>query len=168
MSETGNVKQYLSFVLRDDFFAVDIFKVREVLDVTTLTKIPRMPEYLCGVTNLRGSVVPVVDLGLKLGMAPIERTVNTCIMIMEVQVEGENSEVLMGVLTDMVQEVFDLKDEELEAVPRMGTNLNTDFIKAMGHYGDDFLIILDTDRILSSEGEAYLRHVEGEEMVEGK
>ncbi len=148
--------QYLTFVLRDEGFAIEIGKVREVLDVTTLTRIPRMPDYLSGVINLRGSVVPVMDLGQKLGMGPISHTKNTCIMIVELEVEGAMVE--MGVLTDSVQMVLDLQAEEIEAVPRMGTNLNTEFIKGMGRQGEDkFLIILDIDRVLASEGEAALR-----------
>ncbi|MEW6593545.1 MAG: chemotaxis protein CheW [Thermodesulfobacteriota bacterium] len=148
--------QYLTFVLRDEGFAIEIGKVREVLDVTTLTRIPRMPEYLSGVINLRGSVVPVMDLGQKLGMGVISHTKNTCIMIVELEVEGAMVE--MGVLTDSVQMVLDLQAEDIEAVPRMGTNLNTEFIKGMGRQGEDkFLIILDIDRVLASEGEAALR-----------
>ena len=133
--------QYLTFVLRGEGFAIEISRVREVLDVTTLTKIPRMPDYLCGVINLRGNVVPVMDLGQKLGMKVIEHTKNTCIMIVELEVEG--SMVEMGVLTDSVQMVLDLQAEDIEAVPKMGTNLNTEFIKGMGRQGEDkFLIIL--------------------------
>lgn len=148
--------QYLTFVLRDEGFAIEIGKVREVLDVTTLTRIPRMPDYLSGVINLRGSVVPVMDLGQKLGMGVISHTKNTCIMIVELEVEGTMVE--MGVLTDSVQMVLDLQAEDIEAVPRMGTNLNTEFIKGMGRHGEDkFLIILDIDRVLASEGEAALR-----------
>lgn len=152
--------QYLSFTLRDEDFAVEIFKVREVLDVATLTRIPRMPSYLSGVINLRGNVVPVVDLGLKLGMDPVKKTINTCIMIMEIEVDAETAPVLMGVLTDAVQAVLELDPENIEAVPRMGTNLNTDFIKGMGRHEDKFLILLDIDKVLASEGEATLRDVE--------
>ena len=159
--------QYLTFVLRDEGFAVEIHKVREVLDVTTLTKIPRMPEYLAGVINLRGSVVPVMDLGQKLGMGAISHTKNTCIMIVELEVEGAMVE--MGVLTDSVQMVLDLQAEDIENVPRMGTNLNTEFIKGMGRQGEDkFLIILDIDRVLASEGEAALHGDLGGASAEAK
>lgn len=89
--------QFLSFSLREEHFAIEIFKVREVLDVTTLTRIPRMPNYMCGVINLRGKVVPVIDLGLKLGMEPVMHTVNSCIMIVEVKEEGEADKIQMGV-----------------------------------------------------------------------
>ena len=157
MSKTESIQasQYLTFTMRDEDFAIEIAKVREVLDVSTLTRIPRMPDYLSGVINLRGNVVPVMDLGLKLGMTPIEKTKNTCIMIVEVAVEGV--EVDMGVLTDSVQMVLDLPPEAVEGVPRMGTDLNTDFIKGMGRQEEKFLIILDIDTILASEGKATLR-----------
>lgn len=153
--------QYLTFTLRDEGFAIEIAKVREVLDVTTMTKIPRMPKYLSGVINLRGNVVPVMDLGLKLGMGTIKYTKNTCIMIVELEVEGNMVE--MGVLTDSVQMVLDLQAEDIEAVPRMGTNLNTEFIKGMGRQSEDrFLIILDIDMVLASEGEAVLRDMDAD------
>lgn len=151
--------QYLSFTLREESFSVEIAKVREVLDVTTLTRIPRMPGYLAGVINLRSNVVPVVDLGVVLGMAPIDKTVNTCIMIVDIHVLGEEAAIQMGVLTDSVQAVLDLSEEDIESVPKMGTNLNTDFIKGMGRMDDKFLILLDIDRVLASEGEAVLREM---------
>ncbi len=151
--------QYLTFILRDEGFAIEIAKVREVLDVTTMTRIPRMPDYLSGVINLRGNVVPVMDLGLKLGMESIRHTKNTCIMIVELVVDGNIVE--MGVLTDSVQMVLDLPAADIEAVPRMGTNLNTEFIKGMGRQAEDkFLIILDIDKVLASEGEATLRDMD--------
>ncbi|MEJ2032378.1 MAG: chemotaxis protein CheW [Deltaproteobacteria bacterium] len=153
--EIMQANQYLTFVMRDEDFAIEIAKVREVLDVSSLTRIPRMPDYLSGVINLRGNVVPVMDLGLKLGMAPVEKTKNTCIMIVEVEVEG--FEVELGVLTDSVQMVLNLPPEAVEPVPKMGTDLNTDFIKGMGRQDEKFLIILDIDTILASEGKATLR-----------
>jgi len=149
--------QYLTFSLREENFSVEISRVREVLDVTTMTKIPRMPAYMSGVINLRGNVVPVMDLGLKLGMGDIVQTKNTCIMIVEIEVEGAVVE--MGAITDSVQMVLDLSPDDIEPVPKMGTNLNTDFIKGMGHYDDKFLIILDIDAVLASEGHAALRDI---------
>jgi purine-binding chemotaxis protein CheW len=161
-NEAKQTNQYLSFTMRDENFAIEISKVREVLDVSTLTRIPRMPDYLSGVINLRGNVVPVMDLGLKLGMEVIERSKNTCIMIVEVRVEGV--EVEMGVLTDSVQMVLDLPPEQVEAVPKMGTDLNTDFIKGMGRQEERFLIILDIDTILAQEGKAVLRNAQLTDM----
>lgn len=161
--QTGD--QFLSFSLRDEDFAVEIFKVREVLDMATLTRIPRMPKYLCGVINLRGNVVPVTDLGLKLGMEQFRQTVNTCIMIVEIVVEGEAGTLQMGVVTDSVQEVMNLGSGEIEPVPAMGTGLNTEFIRGMGKKGEKFLILLDIDAVLATEGIAVLRDLDEDASV---
>ena len=141
--------QYLTFRLEEELFALDISKVREVLDFTTITKVPQTPDYMRGVINLRGSVVPVVDLRLKFGKPIAEQTVNTCIIIVEVQLDGEN--VVMGAMADAVQEVLDLEPDQIEPPPRIGTKLNTDFICGMGKHADQFLIILDIDKIFTSD-----------------
>ena len=141
--------QYLTFSLGEEDFGLEIAKVREVLDYTNITKVPRMPEFLRGVINLRGNVVPVTDLRLKLGMSATEKTVNTCIVIVEIDIDGELMD--MGVLTDSVQEVLDLDPGQIEPPPRLGTKLNTEFIRGMGKRNDRFLIILDIDKVLSSD-----------------
>ena len=140
--------QYLTFKLDDEVFALDISKVREVLDFTKVTKVPRTPEFMRGVINLRGSVVPVVDLRLKFGMSQTERKVNTCIIIVEVTVDTETA--VLGALADSVQEVLDLEPKDIEPAPRIGTRLNTEFINGMGKQGNNFIIILDIDKIFSS------------------
>ncbi len=141
--------QYLTFRLEDEVFALDISKVREVLDFTTVTKVPRTPDFMRGVINLRGSVVPVVDMRLKFGMEATEKTVNTCIIITEIALDGETT--VLGALADSVQEVIDLEPEQIEPAPRIGTRLRTDFIKGMGKRDDRFLMILDIDRVFSSD-----------------
>lgn len=141
--------QYLSFKLAEEVFALDIGKVREVLDFTTVTKVPQTPDFMRGVINLRGSVVPVVDLKLKFGMQETARTVNTCIIIVEVALEGET--VVLGALADSVQEVLELEPSGIEPAPKIGTKLSTDFIRGMGKREQGFLMILDIDRIFSSE-----------------
>lgn len=141
--------QYLTFALRNEDFAIDIAKVREVMDVTGLTKIPKMPAFISGVINLRGNVVPVMDLGYRLGMPPVEFAKNTCVMIVETEIAG--SIVAMGTVADSVQMVVDLQADEIEAVPRMGANINTDFITGMGRQGDKFLILLNIDKVLAGE-----------------
>jgi purine-binding chemotaxis protein CheW len=151
--------QYLTFKLEDELFALDIDKVREVLDFTTITKVPQTPDYMRGVINLRGSVVPVVDLRLKFGMEIAEKTVNTCVIIVEVDLEGEK--VVMGAMADAVQEVLDLEPDQIEPAPRIGTKLNTDFIKGMGKHGEQFIIILDIDKVFSADDKAAARDMEG-------
>jgi purine-binding chemotaxis protein CheW len=146
--------QYLTFRLEDELFALEIEKVREVLDFTSITKVPQTPDYMRGVINLRGSVVPVVDLRLKFGMEIAEKTVNTCVIIVEVDLDGEK--VVMGAMADAVQEVLDI-----EPAPRIGTKLNTDFIKGMGKHAENFIIILDIDKVFSSDDMATARDMEG-------
>ncbi len=139
--------QYLTFKLDDEVFALDITKVREVLDFTSITKVPRTPDFMRGVINLRGSVVPVVDLRLKFGMSKTEKTVNTCIIITEVTVDNETT--ILGTLADSVQEVMDLEPDHIEPAPKIGTSLNTEFIKGMGKHNEQFIIILDIDRVFT-------------------
>jgi len=149
MTETTEMTQYLTFKLADEIYALDIGKVREVLDLTAITKVPRTPEFMRGVINLRGSVVPVVDLRLKFGMAMTERTVNTCIIITEVTVDSETT--VLGALADSVQEVLELDPGSIAPPPKIGTRLRTEFIKGMGKRDDRFILILDIDRVFSTE-----------------
>ncbi|KAF0215069.1 MAG: purine-binding chemotaxis protein [Geobacteraceae bacterium] len=149
MSVTGitETTQYLTFKLEDEVFALDIGKVREVLDFTTATKVPQTPDFMRGVINLRGSVVPVVDMRMKFGMTATDRTVNTCVIIVEIAVDGEST--VLGAMADSVQEVIDLEPDNIEPSPRIGTKLNTDFIRGMGKHNDQFIIILDIDKVFS-------------------
>jgi len=144
---TTETAQYLTFGLGEEEFALEITKVREVMDYTAITKVPRMPEFLSGVINLRGNVVPVIDLRLKLGMSATKKTADTCIVIMEIEVDGELID--MGALADSVQEVIDLDPAQIEPPPRLGTKLNTEFIQGMGKRDDKFLIILNIDKVLA-------------------
>lgn len=141
--------QYLTFTLDQEHFAVEIAKVREVLEFTGVTKVPRTPEFMRGVINLRGSVVPVVDLKRKFGMGATEATVSTCVVIAEVAVEGETT--VLGALADSVQEVIELDPAQVEPPPRIGTRLRTEFIRGMGKRDEEFLILLDIDRVFSAD-----------------
>jgi purine-binding chemotaxis protein CheW len=158
-ASTTETTQFLTFRLDDEIFALDITKVREVLDFTTVTKVPRTPDFMRGVINLRGSVVPVVDLRLKFGMKATEKTVNTCIIITEVTVDQET--VVLGALADSVQEVLDLDAASIAPPPKIGTKLKTEFIKGMGRQNDRFIIILDIDRVFSSDELALVKQEEG-------
>jgi len=141
--------QYLTFELDQETFALDVAKVREILDSPTVTRVPQTPDYMRGVINLRGSVVPVIDLRLKFGMAETGQTVNTCIIVVEIALEGEI--VILGALADSVQEVIDLEPEQIEPAPRIGTKLNTAFIKGMGKHNEQFIMILDIDKVFSAD-----------------
>ena len=150
--------QYLSFTLDGEAFATEISQVREVLEFKGVTKVPRTPDYMRGVINLRGSVVPVVDLRLQFGMDPTEPTVDTCVVIVEVSIDGES--VVLGALADSVQEVLEMKPDQLAPPARLGNRIRTDFIRAMGRHGDQFVIILDMDRVFSTEAIAEIRDVQ--------
>jgi purine-binding chemotaxis protein CheW len=140
--------QYLTFTLGDEDFALDIGKVREVLDYTTITKVPRMPAYLRGVINLRGNVVPVIDLRYKLGMGAITQSVDTCIVIVEIMIDDELTP--MGALADSVKEVINLDPELISSPPKLGIKISNEFLRGMGRRDDKFLIILDIDRVLTT------------------
>src|SRR5208283_6037292 len=141
--------QYLTFELEDEVFALDISKVREVLDFTTVTKVPRTPEFMRGVINLRGSVVPVTDMRLKFGMSKTEKTVNTCIIVVEVNMDGDTA--VLGALVDSVQEVFEMEAEQIEPPPRLGLGMKVELIKGMGKRDNGFVIILDIDKVFSMD-----------------
>ena len=149
VAEKETTTTYLTFVLGTENFAVDVRNVREVLDFTDLTRVPRMPEFMRGVINLRGSVVPVIDMRLKFGMEKAEDTVDTCVIVMEISLDGETT--VVGALADAVKEVFDLEAGQIEPPPRIGTSLNTDFIRGMGKHDEEFIIILDINRVFSAE-----------------
>ena len=140
-------RQYLTFKLLDEIFAVDVAKVREILEFSSITKIPQTPEYMCGVINLRGSVVPVIDMRLKFNMLKTETTVNTCIVVVEVMLDNEL--VVIGALADSVQEVLELGAEHIEPAPHIGTKFNTDFILGMGKIDGQFMMILNIDKTFS-------------------
>ncbi|PKN08076.1 MAG: chemotaxis protein CheW [Deltaproteobacteria bacterium HGW-Deltaproteobacteria-8] len=144
---TGS-SQYLNFTLGKEVFALDISSVREVLELTVITKIPRTPDFMCGVINLRGHAVPVMDMRLKFGMPASQTTVDTCIIIVEVDFEGDR--IIMGGKVDSVREVFDLTAEHIETAPRMGTSINTDYIKGIGKQDENFVIILDIGKVFSA------------------
>ena len=149
VNEITETRQYLTFRLGEEVFAIDVAKVREVLDFTTITKIPRTPDFMSGVINLRGNVVPVVDLRLCLEMSKTEKTVNTCIVVVEMLVDGESS--VIGALADSVEEVIDLEPDHIQPPPRIGVKIRTDFIKGMGKRDAQLIMILDIDKVFSTE-----------------
>ena len=164
VSEITEARQYLTFKLGNENFGIDVAKVREVLDFTTITEIPRTPDFMSGVINLRGTVVPVVDLRLCLEMSKTQRTTNTCIVVVEVLLEGES--IIIGALADSVEEVIDLEPEQIQAAPAIGTQIRTDFIKGMGKAEDHFIMILDIDRVFSAEELSAVTNPEAGLLVE--
>ncbi len=145
----AGMRQFLSFFLDDEVFALDVSRIREVLDQTELTRVPRMPPFMRGVLNLRGSVVPVVDMRVRFGMGRVVETLDTCIIVAEIEMDGEIT--VLGAMVDGVNEVFELAPDDLEAPPKMGAKLPTEFIEAMGRHDDGFIIILNADRVFSTD-----------------
>jgi len=152
------VRPYLTFKLGNEVFAIDVAKVREVLDFTTITKIPRTPDFMRGVINLRGSVVPVLDLRLAFQMEATGKTVNSCIIVVEVELEEER--LVIGALADSVEEVAELEPDQIQPAPSIGTSVRTDFIRGMGKRDSGFLMILDIDRVFNSSDLAGLRQLQ--------
>jgi purine-binding chemotaxis protein CheW len=149
MAQETTASQYLTFSLDKEQFAVDIRRVREVLEFSSATKVPRTPDFMRGVINLRGTVVPVIDLRLKLGLSRTETTIDTCVIIIEVETDGER--LVLGALADSVQEVIELDPKNIDPPPRMGTRVNIDFIRGIGKRDERFVMLLDISRVLTDE-----------------
>lgn len=147
--------KHLTFQLDEEIHGIGILKVQEIIGMMTVTRVPRTPEFVRGVINLRGKVIPVIDLRLKFGLESKEDTERTCIIVL--QVEREGVQVVMGVLVDEVSEVLEVAAEAIEPPPSFGTNLDADFLLGMGKIGDKVVMLLDVDKILSSS-ETTLAH----------
>lgn len=141
-----HTKQFLSVYLDKAIYAFDIQKVKEIIDVIHITRVPRMPDYMLGAINLRGEVVPVLDLRERFGLPKGEQTVDTGIIIVETSQFGHGSK--LGLLVDAISQVLTLDTKRIEASPRTGMNIPTDFIKGVGQKQDEFIVILDIDRLL--------------------
>ena len=159
-NENTEATKFVTFKLDEETFSLEISKVREVLDCTTITKVPQTPKFMRGVINLRGNVVPVVDLRTKFGMTETVNTVETRIIIVEINVDSETT--VVGALADSVREVIELEPNQIGPAPKIGTRLRTEFIKGMGkrHEDDDFIIILNIDEVFSVDELAVVQSVE--------
>ena len=147
-SAEGNLaEKFLTFELASEEYGIEILKVREIIGLLSITPVPRTPEYVRGVINLRGKVIPVIDLKIKFGMDRTEDTRETCIIVVEV--EHASDKVLTGILVDRVREVLDIKAENIEDAPEMGDGIDTNFIKGMGKTGERVSILLDIDGVLT-------------------
>lgn len=146
--EATEVMQYLTFQLGGEEYALGILRVREIIQWQEVTRVPTAPAAIRGVLNLRGSVVPVVDLGVKFGVGATEPTRRTCIVIVEVEREGERT--VMGVIADAVSQVMELGEGDIEPAPSFGTRVRVDYLHGMARMGDRFALVLDVDRLLST------------------
>ena len=146
--------QYLTFTLRDEVFAMDIRRVREIIQYSSMTAVPHMPEFVRGVINLRGSVVPVIDLHSRFGRGRSDIGKKTCIVIFDGSREGEKLE--LGLMVDAVSEVIDISQSMIEPAPQFGASIARDYIHGMGKVGSKFVVILEPDRALDIEDMANL------------
>ncbi|MBC7952541.1 MAG: chemotaxis protein CheW [Rhodospirillaceae bacterium] len=150
----GQSLEVLTLGLDGEIFAVGADMVREILDVVTITEVPNARPFVNGLINVRGKVVPLVDLRLKFGMARKPPTIDTRIVVLEVDLDGEPT--IVGALADKVYEVTEVAASAQEAPPRIGMRWRSDFIRCVGKRADDFIIILDINRIFASDERAYL------------
>jgi purine-binding chemotaxis protein CheW len=152
-------QQYLTFTLGEEMFAIGILSIREILEYGQLTEVPMTPPFIRGVINLRGAVVPVIDLAVRFGRQPREVTKRTCIVIIETDAGGPDAKgqtQQMGIVVDAVSEVLEIPPTEIEPPPAFGARIRIDFIRGMGKVAGKFVVILDVGRILSLDEVAVL------------
>ena len=150
-------KQYLTFLLANEEYAIGILKVKEIIEYDTVTTVPKTPKWVRGVINLRGAVVPVVDLAIKFGLELKPVTKTTCIVIVETQFESQNTTI--GILVDAVSQVMELATEDLQPVPEFGTRVKVDYLLGMAQLGKKFALLLDVDKVLSTDELLHLNGV---------
>ncbi len=141
--------KYLTFALGPEEYGLEILKVREIMGYMEITAVPQTPEHVRGVINLRGKVIPVIDLRTKFGMETTETTDQTCIIVVEITQQDQSFNT--GIVVDRVQEVLDIAGENIEDTPQFGSNVETDFILGMGKIGDSVKILLDIDKVLVAD-----------------
>ena len=154
MSTDTSLAQYLTFTAGDEVFAMDISKIREIIQHASMTVVPLMPECVRGVINLRGAVVPVIDLQSRFGRTTTKVGSKTCVVIFDIGQEGDKSE--LGLMVDAVSEVIEIDANNIEPAPPFGTPIEREFIRGMGKVGDEFIAILEPERVLSVDEMAAL------------
>ena len=156
--------KYLTFRLAAEEYGLEILKVREIIGLMNITKVPRTPDYIRGVINLRGKVIPVLALRNKFGMGLTEDTEETCIIVVEVNLDGES--VMMGTVVDAVSEVLDIQADEIEDAPAFGTDVDTNFILGIGKVKNEVKILLDIDEVLTARDLTLLQSFEGKSSTQ--
>jgi purine-binding chemotaxis protein CheW len=141
--------KYLTFSMAKEEYGISIIKIKEIIGMMPITSVPRTPTFVKGVINLRGKVIPVVDLRLRFGMASVDYTERTCIIVVEI--DGPTGTIVIGIVVDSVSEVLNIKGTDIEDTPTFGTSLNTDYIRGMAKMQGGVKILLDIDRVLTSE-----------------
>lgn len=160
---TAKPGKYMTFALGDENYGVDILKVKEIIGIIDITYVPQLPDYIKGVINLRGKIIPVIDLRLKIGFAPREYDDRTCTIILEILIGNET--ILLGVIVDRVLEVINVIEENLEATPNFGVSIDTSFILAMTKIDHDIISLLNIQDLLTQED---LNHIQAADKNNGK
>lgn len=164
--EEANAEKYLTFELAKEVYAVNILRVKEIMELEDITAMPMVPEFVSGAINLRGKAVPVIDLAARLGFGEVENTRRTCIIVVEMHYDS--GDVNVGIMVDAVSRVIDIHKTDIEEAPSLGNNLNTDYIEGLGKIQDRFVVLLEINKVLSLEdikamSEAFF---EGEDSAE--
>ncbi|MDJ1493146.1 chemotaxis protein CheW [Cytophagaceae bacterium DM2B3-1] len=148
--ETASVPlSYLSFRLEEETFAVNVVKVIEILEVPYITRVPHTPDYISGIINLRGSVLPVIDTRIRFGLPPTDFTVNTCIVVLQVTID--NQSIVLGALVDSVQEVLQITNGQIKPPPSLGSKYRSEFLLGLVKTEEHFVMLLDMDQVFSAE-----------------
>jgi purine-binding chemotaxis protein CheW len=147
--QNTKMDSYLTFKIDEEIFAANVSKVLSILELSKITKIPRTPDFIRGVINLRGTVLPIVDLRIKFGLTPTEFTSNTCILVLEINIESTS--VKIGALVDSVQEVLEIEDGQIMPPPNLGAKYNSEFIEGMFKAEDSFIMMLNMDMIFTHD-----------------
>ena len=153
------VTQFLTFVLNDEVYGINILNIKEIIDYGNVTKVPMTPDFIAGVINLRGSVVPVIDLAIRFSKPTSTKTKRSSVVILDLEHEGEDLEI--GITVDVVNEVLDIVSGEIEPSPSFGTKIRTDFISGMGKVNNQLLVLLDIENILSIDELSIVNEVAG-------
>lgn len=162
------LKSYLTFRLGDELFAANVGKVLEILEIPRITKVPRSPAYTRGVINLRGSVLPVIDARAKFGLPETADTINSCIIVQDIEMEGQQH-IIIGTVVDTVQEVMEIEDAHIQPAPSIGSKYKSEFIQGMVKVNDQFIMLLDLDKVFSSDEASILQEiVQAEDSTKSK
>jgi purine-binding chemotaxis protein CheW len=161
--KTGRSEKYLTFNLGGEQYGLEILKVREIIGIMDITRVPRTPEFIRGVINLRGKVIPVIDLRNKFGMQTISDTDQTCIIVVDMLFESNS--LLMGIIVDSVSEVLDIDIEDIEETPIFGSSLSTDFIQGIAKTKGGVKILLNIEEVLTTAEILTLPRVSVEESL---
>ncbi|HAG94618.1 MAG: chemotaxis protein CheW [Pseudomonadales bacterium] len=156
--ENANAKQFLTFRIGKEYFGIELEQTREILEYTGVTEVPLMPSFLSGVINLRGEMVPVIDLAVRLGRAPIQVQRRTCIIVVEIHAQDQDH--VLGLLADGVSEVVEIPHQEIEKAPSFGSNIRAEFIHGIAKRDNQFVVLLDAANALSVNELAHLVETE--------